>query len=110
MNHIVVWSLMKEDFTEERVEEIEETIKAAIRVVIGSAVQDDLSFSFPSDPTVTSVEIPLAVDAVLVFDGEGCWRKALKRHIEAYVQKTVTAWRKVDRVKADVRFVPKDEA
>ena len=82
---VVVWNLLPSDYDDERVAEIEKAINSAISSSADNrfeANKENMVFSFPQDPSVRAVEIPVVVQIRLlganVFGEE---RDAMADHI-----------------------------
>ena len=64
---VIVCNLLPGDYNDQRIEEIEETINSAISAAADGekATKDNMAFSFPQDPSVTSATIPIIVNVEL---------------------------------------------
>ena len=66
---IVIYNLSESDFTPEKIESIEKTITQAVLGVTELGLgKDDISFSFPKDPTVISEGVPITIVVELLFE------------------------------------------
>lgn len=66
---IVVYNLSKKEYGAQTVGLIERTItKAVLDIPPLELTEDDISFSFPKDPTVTSAVVPVTIIVELLFD------------------------------------------
>lgn len=114
MNHVRVENLRKADLTEERTGKIEKAIKGAVKRTIGGEFDkhfsfDDISFTFPYDPTVTSEGVPIVIEVCLIYnDPDGFFRNALKKQIWGAFKVTVRTWRKLGEIKVKVDFIDLD--
>jgi len=65
LGFVVVYNLLPTDYTDEPIGEIENVINGSISYAADGrfhATEENMLFSFPSDPSVKSAEIPVVVD------------------------------------------------
>lgn len=111
MPHVVVYNLLKSDFESERIEAIEGDLTIAILGIKELELSpDDISFSFPYDPKITSGDIPVVIIVELLFDlpeRTKTIRQRLAIQLGRAFKSTVTMWRKLAKLEVAVkRFDP----
>ena len=113
MPHIVIYNLSISDFKGERIEKIEKAVKGAILDISElELTNDDVSYSFPKDPTITSDAISVVIIVKLLFDKPRRTfevRQRLAQKIgEAF--KSAVKWRKLAKIEVAIeRFNPEKD-
>ena len=107
MPHVVIYNLLKSDLEDERIEAIEMALTEVMfgikELGLGS---DDVSYSFPYDPTVTSEDIPVVIIVELLFDlpeRTNAVRQRLATELGKAFKSTVTKWRKLVKLEVAVK-------
>lgn len=66
---IVVYNLSTDEFDPDKIEKIESAIKGQTQLIPELRVaKNEIYFSFPQDPTVTSTNVPIVISAELLSD------------------------------------------
>jgi len=108
MNHVVIYNLLEEDMTDERVEKIEKVITDVVAQSEEIRPSPELSFTFLHDPTVKSDDIPVVIIVELIcddsFESANWLKNRIAMHIGQDFRKAVRAWREVGKVKVGVNF------
>jgi hypothetical protein len=104
---IVVHNLMRDDCIEERIAKIERAITRAVMSTSGFQItENDISFSFPSDPTITTARIAVVISVEMFFNNlerVSEIRQALAQNIGEAFRETITAWRNLRKVRVNVK-------
>lgn len=106
MLFVVVYNLPRDDFKDMKIERIEKSIKTA---VVGISelklIPEDISFSFPQDPTVVSDTIPVMIIVDLLSEKPERTteiKQRLAQEIGKAFESAIT-WRIVSKVEVAVR-------
>jgi len=113
MPHIVIYNLAPSDFKEERILKIERAIKKAILDIPElELTSNDISYSFPQDPTITSDTVPVVIIVELLFDKPRRTFEVRQRLAQkiVFAFKLATEWKNLTKLEVAVkRFDPKKD-
>lgn len=110
MPHIVVYGLSESEFKAERIEQIENALTSAILSIPElELTENDISFFFPLDPSITSFEVPVVIIVELLFEKPRRTKEIkqlLAERIKETFKSVVWYWRKGQISKLEVAVRP----